>query len=202
MFAAMSTSTGGHLMSMTEPIRDKRQVKGISDYFLDRGETRNNALFIMGVYTALRISDLLRLKWEAVYDFERQTLREKIIVTEKKTGKKKIVALNPAVITALKMCLNVEKGKPIFINNQTGNAISRVQAYRIIRAASEAVVTTTHYSCHSLRKTLGYHSWKKGVSPAIIMYIYNHSSLVVTRRYLGISQDDLNAVYLGLELTA
>jgi len=88
------------------------------------------------------------------------------------------------------------------LNEQTGKAISRIQAYRIIRAAAEALRLPNRVSCHSLRKTLGYHAWKGGVSPAVIMEIFNHSSLSVTRRYLGVSQDDKNSVYLGLSFTS
>ena len=87
---------------------------------------------------------------------------------------------------------------PYSKTKKSGKPISRVQAYRIIRVASEAVDLDIPASCHSLRKTFGYHAWKDGVSPAVIMEIYNHSSLSVTRRYLGVTQDDKNEVYLGL----
>ena len=52
-----------------------------------------------------------------------------------------------------------------------------------------------HISCHSLRKTFGYHAWKQSVPPAMLMDIYNHSSYQITKRYLGIDQDDKDQVF-------
>ncbi len=124
-----------------------------------------------------------------------------ISVTEKKTKKSKIIALNRATVSALNMLAANKAGRGRFLieNQQTGKAISRIQAYRLIRAASEALQFQSRVSCHSLRKTFGYHAWGSGASPVVIMDIYNHSSLAVTRRYLGVTQDDKNAVYLNIE---
>ena len=41
-----------------------------------------------------------------------------------------------------------------------------------------------------MRKTFGYYAWKYGTPPAVLMDIYNHSSYEITKRYLGIKQDD------------
>ena len=72
---------------------------------------------------------------------------------------------------------------------------SRTQAYRIVKKAAAATLDETHISCHSLRKTFGYHAWKKGTSPVLLMDVYNHSSFVITKRYLGIEQDDRDSLF-------
>jgi len=191
-------------MAATQPIRNKHQIRELADYFLQKGQFRNYVLVILGVYTALRISDLLRLRWEDVYDFDNLRVRGNINIVEKKTKKAKVIALNKKAVKALGKYAkkNAQLGRFLIENPLTQKAISRVQAYRIIRGASEALCFQSRLSCHSMRKTLGYHAWKSGVSPAVIMEIYEHSSLAVTRRYLGVTQDDKNAVYLGLDLTA
>jgi len=185
-------------MPATQPIRNKHQVRELAQYYLKRGELRNHLLIIMGVHTALRISDLLRLTWEDVYDFSHNRIHESVFVIEKKTNKTKLITLNKSIITALSICLkNAKRGEFLF-NSRKGGAISRIQAYRIIRTAAETLGFRTRVSCHSLRKTFGYHAWKNGVSPTVIMDIYNHSNFAVTQRYLGVSQDDKDAAYQKL----
>lgn len=188
-------------MVAAEPIRDKKQFKALTKYYLQKGQLRNYTLVIMGAYTALRISDLLGLKWSDVYDEELGAFRTHITITEKKTKKTKVIALNRQILSALKQCYPHRQGDFIFANNRKEHkAISRVQAWRIIHNAAVAV-GLGWISCHSLRKTWGYHAWTSGaVSPVIIMEIYNHSNYKVTKRYLGVAQDDLDHAYLNMKL--
>lgn len=186
-------------MAAAEPIRDKKQLKALGEYFLKRGQFRN---YVLGACTALRVSDLLRLRWADVYDEERDEFRPRVIVKEKKTGKTKTIALNKQALHALRLYFPYKRGDFVFASNRKdGWAISRVQAWRIIHGAALAVGILGKTSCHSLRKTWGYHAWNSGaVSPVVTMHIYNHSSYEVTRRYLGVAQDDLDRAYLGMDL--
>jgi len=188
-------------MAAAEPIRDKRELKQFALHYLKLGKFRNYSLIVMGVHTALRISDLLLLKWEDVYDFNKKQFRMHLRLKEKKTGKQKIIAINKDLLAALKLYFPRRRGIFIFANNRRNAApISRVQAYRIIKTAAGVLKKGMSISCHSLRKTFGYHAWKSGVAVAVIMDIYNHSSYEITRRYLGISQDDRDKVYLKMAL--
>ena len=120
-------------MGRTEPIRSKRQVQALVDCYKNKGQVRNWVLCVLSVYTALRISDILALSASDVYDFKRGCVRETITLTEKKTGKGKIVALNGGVITALEAYFTeTAPGAPLILNPRTGKAISRVHAYRLI----------------------------------------------------------------------
>ena len=194
------TDEGG-LMAAADPIRNPKQLQQLAEYWLKLGNYRNYVLIILGVHTALRIGDLLRVKWDDVYDGKRGKFRSHIILTEKKTGKQKTVALNQKAISALRLHLPHGRGEYIFAGNRKNKKpISRVQAWRIVRAAADVIKVAGRITCHSLRKTFGYFAWKMGVLPVMLMDIFNHSSFEITRRYLGISQDDRDKVYLDMAL--
>lgn len=192
-------------MCKTDPIRTSDDITRFKQYFLEKGQIRNFTMITLGLNTSLRIGDLLGLTWEDVYDFKKRQYRGHISLTEQKTGKKNIIALNNEAKSALKMLENsldtLEPDQYIFKSRVGKNQpIGRVTAYKIIQEAVEDLNLEGTISCHSLRKTFGYHAWKKGVPPALIMSIYNHSSIEITKRYLSIDQDDKDEVFLEMNL--
>jgi Site-specific recombinase XerD len=187
----------------TEPIRNKKHIRAMTDYYLKQGKLRNYLLILMGGYTGLRISDLLCLTKADVYDFTSHKFRTHIRIVERKTGKQKAIAINKKVLAALYFFDFQDNNRDDFLfqsKRKKRAAIGRTQAWRIIKEAAVVVGIPGCISCHSLRKTLGYHSWKAGVSPVLLMDIFNHSSFVVTQRYWGIAQDDRDKAYLNLIL--
>ena len=190
-------------MSTTQPIRDIKTLHNFKDYYLHiEPNLRNYTLIVVGLNTALRISDLLHLKWESVFQGSR--IKDHIYVIESKTGKENRVFLNREAKSALKMYYNETKGSDnayIFGSCRSlAEPMSRCQAYRVVRKAAEKLGLTDHISCHSLRKTFGYHAWKQGTPPALLMSIYNHSSYRITRRYLCIEQEDRDKVFKDIKL--
>lgn len=166
-------------------------------------DERNYALIILGLNTALRISDILRLHVSDVWDFEKSRFKTHIEITEGKTGKQTAVYTNKEVRLALEKCGLKEKEKDAFLfesHKYKNNPLSRYQAYRIIKKAAVYAGIPEHISCHSLRKTFGYHAWKQKVPPAMLVDIYNHSSYRITKRYLGITQDDKDSVFETIRL--
>ena len=194
-------------MKITQPIRDIAELKKIKRYYREvKPNKRNSLLVVCGLNTALRISDILKLRWKDVYNESLLSFKSHIDVKEQKTGKKTTVFINKNLKEAFASFLKdiiAKKGKLcevmeqfIFLGQKsTDKPISRIQAFRIISEAAKKCLLSHKVSCHSLRKTFGYHAWKKGVSPALLTSIYNHSSYKITTRYLGIDQDDRDEVF-------
>ena len=192
-------------MQKTQPIRDTNDIQRFKQYYLDRQQIRNYTMVTLGMNTSLRIGDLLNLKWKDVYDFQNICFCKHLRVLEQKTEKQNMIALNQEALLALeylrRSLVSISENNYLFQSREGKNRpITRVQAFRIIKTAAEELHFEGTISCHSLRKTIGYHAWKRGVPPAVIMTIYNHSSLEVTKRYLSIDQDDRDRVFLEINL--
>lgn len=197
----------GEKMSTTQPIRDPKLLHEFKDFYLEKERNiRNYTLCILGLNTALRITDVLELRWGDLYDFNKDRFLEHLTVTEKKTGKTNTIALNQSIVDTLTAYREQFSSTPtedacLFPSRKGRNQpISRSQAFRIIKKAAMAVGLCHNVSCHSLRKTFGYHAWQQGTQPALLMNIYNHSSFQVTKHYLGIDQDDRDNVFKNISL--
>lgn len=188
-------------MNTAQPIRNLKELEQLKNYYEKvNPEQRNYLLITLGLNTALRISDELQLKWKDVYNFDSKEMKEHIIVIEQKTGKENQIYINKQIKSALdnyKHSLDKIVSEQYIFSSKTSTEghITRVQAFRIIKKAANYAQIEGVISCHSLRKTFGYHAWKQGISPVLLMNIFNHSSFEVTKRYLGIEQDDKDKVY-------
>ncbi len=192
-------------MNTAEPIREQQELENFKNYYICREPNiRNYTLLCMGLNTALRISDILMLKWRDVYDFEQEKFRCHIQLSEQKTGKESRIYMNKNVINTLQRYKKAvqREGDILYekyiFEGYNGTQLSRVQAWRIIRKAAEECNLQGVISPHSLRKTFGYQAWQQGVQPVMLMEIYNHSSFTITKRYLGIQQDDRDEVFRNI----
>lgn len=89
--------------------------------------------------------------------------------------------------------------QPLFYT-QKHCRLDRVQAYRILNKAAQAVGVKERIGTHTPRKTFGYHHYKKYNDIVLLQKIFNHSSPSVTLRYIGIEQDTIDESYMNFYL--
>ncbi len=169
-------------MKSVDPIRDEKKIQTMKTYLKGRN-LRDHALFVVGINVALRISDLLTLKWRDVLENPKKF--KEISLLEGKTKKERRIQLNKPSRRALEELLgsleHFSMDDYLFQSREGAQKpITRQQALNILKEAAKAVGIKDNVGTHSLRKTWGYHAWKKGFSPAIIMETLNHSNLTVT----------------------
>lgn len=179
-------------MNTVQPIRSKRDIERMKKAL----HGRDLLLFIFGINSSLRISDILKLTIKDVRGKSTLTLREQ------KTGKAKKFALNKSVQTAITKLLPADAANdaPLFPSRKGNAAITRVQAYRILNEAAKRAGLDCEVGTHTMRKTMAYHAYKSGVALPVIMTVLNHSSQRETLRYIGIEQDDLDEVFTTINL--
>ena len=181
-------------MSEVQPIRDKEKIKQIKE-LLKKKNYRDYLLFIFGINSGLRISDILKIK---VKNVRNQT---HINIEETKTRKSKRFAINNNIKEALNGYIdNMDNEDYLFKSRQGGNnPINRPMAYIILNEVAQKV-GLSEIGTHTLRKTFGYWHYKQYRDIAMLQDIFNHSSQRITMCYIGISQDEIDKSYLALDI--
>ncbi|WP_343837704.1 site-specific integrase [Salinibacillus aidingensis] len=169
-------------MQTVEPIRDRLLIEEMKQELRKTSE-RNYFLFVMGINTGLRISDLLPLQ---VKDVRNQT---HITLKETKTRKNKRFLLNAELRGIIADYIrDKEDDDYLFPSHKTDLPLQRVQAYKVLNQAAKTV-GIQNFGTHSLRKTFGFWHYTMNRNVALLQDIFNHSSPEITLRYIGINQD-------------
>lgn len=188
------------MKNLVEPIKSKKDIEAIEAY-LEKHNKRNRLIFAFGCNTGLRISDILALNVEDVKN------KQYVEIIEKKTKKYKRFPLNSKLKRLIKEYLEQERNKtyaigdeePLFVGKKH-KRLDRSQVYRFINDACAKLGLRGNFACHSMRKALGYHLYKKTRNIALLQKIFNHSSPSITLRYIGIDQEEIDETYLDFEL--
>ena len=168
-------------MEVVQPIRSKETITRFKNELLHKSY-RDYILFVIGINTGLRISDILQLKVEDVR-------RTHIVITEKKTNKHKRFFINEQLRKELNMYIKgMNNDDYLFPSRKGDKPITRVQAYRILNEVAKKL-KVEEVGTHTLRKTFGYWHYQQYKDVAILQDIFNHSSPSVTLRYIGITDD-------------
>ena len=155
-------------------------------------------LVALGCFTGLRISDILALRWNQILGVDEFT------IIEKKTGKKRTLRLNPQLQKHIQECYEhiqpIGVKAPILVS-QKGTIFTIQAINRILKDIKKKYkVKIKNFSCHSLRKTFGrqvYNMNSENSELALVklMELFNHSSIAITKRYLGLRQEEILQTY-------
>lgn len=186
-------------MKIVQPIRDKNKLNEMKIELKKRG-TRDYLLFITGINTGLRISDIIKLKVLDVLNEDR-TVKSHISIIEKKTNKRKRFKINDTLSRELaEYCKNLKMTDYLFSSRKGDNKpITRVQAYRLLNEVAESI-GLEEIGTHTLRKSFGYHFYRKTKDVAMLQKLFNHSSPSITLAYIGIEQDEIDEAYQDFEI--
>lgn len=158
-------------------------------------KTRSFGLYVLtSIYTGLRMSDVLDIKWSIIENATYTT-------RERKTGKAKTITLNSVLLEILSRYKNPADSGHIF-KSQKGTVYTKQSINRLMKKHFRNEVAVNNISSHSLRKAFGNRVYvSNGKTDAILHLLsdmFNHSSVSITRKYLGIKQEQFDNIYLSL----
>ena len=192
-------------MKVVEPIRDYSKIQAIKAN-LKRRSPRDYLLFVLGITSGLRISDLLNLKVEDVKNKD-GSIKDCIKLVEKKTKKPRRLPLTKNTKEALEYFFNktgiFEYSRYLFTSSKTnGNKpLTGIRVWQMMNDWCSEVGINHNVGTHTLRKTAGYMMRTRGNIPIErISEILGHSNVKVTSRYIGITDSEVEKALKDFDL--
>ncbi len=176
-----------------QPIRNLDELHSIermlAELDTEKGR-RSYLLFELGIYLARRISDILPLKVGDLLG------KEYLQIKEKKTGKVIELPIPKNLQKVLRQRLKgMDAGDYILASRQRDKdghtkPVCPKTAYNYMKDIGETAGLPYNVGTHTLRKTFGYHYYKRTHDIALLMTLFNHSSEKDTKVYIGIALDE------------
>ena len=180
-------------MNNVRPIKDPDKLREIREGLAAMTDWHGERMFLLfeiGINTGLRISDIVRLR-------KKHVCGDWIETVEQKTGKRTRIPLNTQIRQIIQdRCRDMGMEDLLFPSRVTiGDGtvqmpMTRRTAYNDIRQIAEMFGLGDHIGCHTMRKTFGYWHYKKNKDLELLREWFNHTSQAVTRRYIGMDENE------------
>ena len=196
--------------SAASPIRSLEEIDEMKEYLLNRPERYKGTnikyytYFVMAINNVLRISDLSQIRIGDLLHTD-GSLKDKITLTEKKTGKTNTIYLNDSIKSVIPnylRSLGVYSREDYLFSprGKSDKPMSRQSFWNILNEIKNALDLGYTLSCHSTRKTFVYQSLMKNKDKyvyilTLLQRMLNHSKQETTIRYCGLEEDDKREVY-------
>lgn len=177
-----------------QPLRTQEEIDDFL-FWLRRTSNpeRDTFLFLFGINNGLRMSDIVKLKVKDI------RYEKRPIIVERKTGKRKVLYLDNLQSLIMSYIDGMPDDAWLFPSRQGGGHLQVNTVYKQYQQIAKNL-GRKDIGTHSLRKTFGYHYYRKTHDIATLMEIFNHSSERVTKRYIGITVDEIGSTLADFRL--
>lgn len=176
------------------PIKDSNVLIQVQQTLLDsfRAGRRNYTIFQVGKATLLRVSDVLSLRYDDVFDSDGNA-RRNAFIHDKKTGKANTLYLKPVINDLLdyREWLNSKHIESEWLfpsSSDPARHINEKQFYKVMARVGD-LLGLDYLGTHTMRKTGAYRVYVQShYNIGLVMTLLNHSSEAMTLAYLGLDQ--------------
>ncbi len=183
------------------PIRNIEDVLAIKELLIH--QPRNLCLFTMGINTAYRAGELLSLRVGQVSNLK---VGDRLELKQNKNKKYRAITLNKMTVIAIQQWLEVHPfnhlpSAPLFVSQRSMDSLSVSAVNVLVKKWCKVIGLSENYGSHSLRKTWGYHQRiNNSASVALLMDAFGHQNEAQTLDYLCIQSNEIQELYMGMEL--
>ncbi|MGM9926527.1 MAG: tyrosine-type recombinase/integrase [Bacillus sp. (in: firmicutes)] len=188
-------------MEYVEALKDMKDINEMKKVLKKHSE-RDYVLFVVGINTGLKLTEMLNLQVMDIQD-DKGNMKKFLLIEAKEGCESKRVFINNQVKKAVRHFIKekqLQSKDYLFSSIKTKQPISRQQAYRVIHDAAVEAGIEGKIGTNSMRKTFGYHAYKKGVAISLLQKFFHHTSRSETLKYLGIDKDEVILTEIDVNL--